>query len=149
MNPEKITEHFPIKNGVETLFEDNKEFGSVGTKEEYSHYLESIFPESKIKEILWHASYEKFDTFDISLLGKHTDPKLIDHYGNGFYFSRDTNINERWERPFRIPAKVNYTEETENNYDAGTYVVIENPQNIHILGSRADIEDFKKFKDQK
>jgi len=148
MNKEKITERFPIKNGVDALFEDNAELSSIGTKEQYSHYLESIFPESKIKEILWHASYEKFEKFDKSLLGKHTDQKLIDYYGMGFYFSRDTNIKERWERPFRIPVKVNYIRETENNYDAGTCVVIENPENIYILGSEMDIENFKNFKDQ-
>lgn len=44
-----------IKN-IQEVFKLNPELGNVGTIEEYSKYLETIFPESKVKEIFYHGS---------------------------------------------------------------------------------------------
>jgi len=52
-----------VKPGVEGLFNDNPELSSIGTKEEYSQYLNSIFPDSKVKDIVYHSSKNKFDNF--------------------------------------------------------------------------------------
>jgi hypothetical protein len=38
-----------IKPGVEELFESNPELASIGTQEQYSQYLDTIFPDSKVK----------------------------------------------------------------------------------------------------
>ena len=43
-----------IKPGVQELFDINPELASVGTPEQYSAYLDSIFPESRIKDIVYH-----------------------------------------------------------------------------------------------
>ena len=43
-----------IKKGVDLLFKQNPGLSQIGTKEQYSKYLDSIFPESKIKEIGYH-----------------------------------------------------------------------------------------------
>lgn len=136
-----------IKKGADLVFQLNPELNTVGSCEQYSKYLETIFPQSEIKKILWHAAFEKFNKFDCSLIGKNTNKKIIDYYGNGFYFSYEDNVGERWNRPHTIPAVVNYIsdDESNNNYNASTYVVIENPDNIHILGTKEDIEDFHKF----
>ncbi len=43
-----------IKEGVDFVFEQNPELSNIGTPEEYSNYLDTIFPNSKIKDIVYH-----------------------------------------------------------------------------------------------
>ena len=52
-----------IKGGVDSIFNEYPELENIGTKEEYSQYLETIFPNSKIKDIVYHASPNKFTKF--------------------------------------------------------------------------------------
>lgn len=40
-----------VKEGVDFVFEQNPELVSIGTQEQYSQYFDTIFPESKVKEI--------------------------------------------------------------------------------------------------
>ena len=47
-------------DGVGYIFEQNPELLTMGTREQYSQYIENIFPESKIKDIVYHyTSTEK------------------------------------------------------------------------------------------
>lgn len=48
-----------IKEGVDLLFKQNPDLVKIGTKEQYSEYLNSIFPDSKVKDIFYHASGAK------------------------------------------------------------------------------------------
>jgi len=73
-----------IKPGVEELFKSNQELASIGTPEEYSKYLDTIFPQSKIKDIVYHGTDVEFDNFDDKFIGKK-DPG---YYGKGFYFGK-------------------------------------------------------------
>jgi hypothetical protein len=73
-----------IKPGVEELFNKNTELDSIGTPQQYSAYLDTIFPSSKVKDIVYHGTKgEKFDQVDFSknIFG-----------GNVFYVSTD-----KWE----------------------------------------------------
>ena len=45
-----------VKAGVLKLFESNPEIASIGTPEQYSQYLNTIFPGSKVKDIVYHGS---------------------------------------------------------------------------------------------
>jgi hypothetical protein len=47
------------RNGVDELFENNPELAAIGTPEQYSAYLDSIFPDSKVKDIVYHGSNQK------------------------------------------------------------------------------------------
>lgn len=40
-----------VKQGVDDIFKSNSELSKIGTQEQYSEYLDTIFPDSKIKEI--------------------------------------------------------------------------------------------------
>lgn len=40
-----------VKEGVEFIFEQNPELASIGTQEQYSQYLDTILPDSKVEEI--------------------------------------------------------------------------------------------------
>lgn len=45
-----------IKPGVQEIFNTNSELSSIGTPQQYSTYLDSIFPNSKVKEVLYHGT---------------------------------------------------------------------------------------------
>ncbi|NDG32032.1 hypothetical protein EB118_18400, partial [bacterium] len=49
-----------VKEGVEKLFNTNPELATIGTQEQYSQYLDTIFPDSKVKDILYHGSHTDF-----------------------------------------------------------------------------------------
>jgi hypothetical protein len=52
-----------IKDGVDSLFEKFPQLARVGTPAQYSQYLDTIFPNSKVKDILYHSSPSKFTRF--------------------------------------------------------------------------------------
>ena len=45
-----------VKPGVEDLFNSVPELSEIGTPEQYSDYLDTIFPESENKDIWYHAT---------------------------------------------------------------------------------------------
>ena len=68
----KLFENNKILKGVDFVFEQNPNLSSIGTPEQYSEYLETIFPDSKVKDIVWHGSRYTFDTFkktNVNFLG--------------------------------------------------------------------------------
>ncbi len=87
------TEKPSVKEGVDFVFEQNPEISRVGTEEQYSQYLETIFPESKVKDIVYHGT---------STIEKETGNKLseiknkkgltarVSGLGNWFSFERGT-----------------------------------------------------------
>jgi hypothetical protein len=149
----------------------------------YSEYLDTIFPNSKVKDIVYHGTNENiFDKFsdinegkyttdydkgkghwfltkfnDVSLYGKNKITALInlvnprnattdyDHKGN--YNPTVTTIHDpTYERNLAL----------ENNNDGAIIdtlegetrerqIVVFKPEQIHILGSKQDIEGFKEF----
>lgn len=200
---EKVIEKPKIKEGVDFVFEQHPELAEIGTKEKYSEYLESIFPESKIKDIVYHQTTSKeFDATDwkLSRLGgayfnfynsQITNPKLIQGMINLFGKERTIKSVVDVRNPFVINRE-NYKEiekkiglstqdisKLRSNFnlskndsvlgfanptqDKGELDNLENhsipkdkkssielalfdPSNqVHILGSKQDIEDFRNF----
>ena len=43
---------------MDNLFEENKELSKIGSKQLYSNYLDTIFPDSKVKDIVYHRADE-------------------------------------------------------------------------------------------
>jgi predicted kinase len=85
----KVVPVAPIvtKEGVSEVFKKNSELSEIGTEEQYSAYLDTVFPESKVKDIVYHISRKKFEKFDkkfqtVGMADIH-DVKL----GSGFYFA--------------------------------------------------------------
>jgi len=78
------------KEGVEFVFEQNPELAKIGTEEEYSEYIRTIFPESKIKEIVYHGSDEDFiskgESFKKEKIGSSFKGDR-GFFGKGFYFT--------------------------------------------------------------
>ena len=70
-----------VRVGVQDLFVSNPELTSIGTPQQYSAYLDTIFPNSKVKDIVYHGTKgERFNEVDFSknIFG-----------GNVFYVSTD------------------------------------------------------------
>lgn len=200
-----------IKKGIEYVFEQHSELGSIGTQEQYSEYLDTIFPESKIKNILYHGTREenRFDSFDTS------NEVTARNFGKGIYLAADKIEAEKYvfkgghmvnaivniKNPFitcnRLNAYygayvmgmrsgekisdyldndsvINYTNLDRDSfkkinpymieylgekneiglpaYQKDIYttpeireIIIEDPIQTHILGTKSDIEKFKEF----
>ncbi len=82
VSQENKPEKSKTKEGVDFVFEQNPEIAKIGTKEQYSLYLDTVFPDSKVKDIMWHGSSSKFENFDLENysssgnfgIGIHTTP---------------------------------------------------------------------------
>lgn len=53
-----------LKSDLDLIFKNHPELENIGTKEQYSEYIKSIFPNSMVKDILYHASPNKFTKFN-------------------------------------------------------------------------------------
>jgi len=151
-----------IKPGVAELFEQNPELAKIGTPQQYSQYLDTIFPDSKVKDIVYHGTRgfdssgkekPKFDKFDKNFIGKGQGLRS-DDMAKGFYFG-SYKIADRVGTRI-IPAILNIEKEDNttvrrNTVDFDTkgdvFVVFE-PEQIHLLGGKNDIEGFKNFLSQ-
>lgn len=87
-----ITPENKIKNGVDFVFEQNTELSQIGSKEQYSEYLDTIFPDTKIKNIVYHSTSALFENYDIDKgdLGMHFSPKNV---SSGILYSQYTKAN--------------------------------------------------------
>jgi len=183
----------PVKPGVAELFESNPElanavYDALGFKKQqaqqlYSQYLDTVFPDSKVKDILYHGSIYP-DTFghNIKNVVYFTKDKFIAEA------AVDNVINRSIDTPYfeeRLKGRTIYMvllniknptyekdiyrsstvkKEAFDNNDAvifdgkddkGMYpdtygkvinqIAVFEPEQIHILGSKQDIEGFKKF----
>ena len=135
-----------IKEGVDFVFNETPELANIGSKEEYSAYLDTIFPDSKVKDIVYHATNTKFNKFDKSFAGTGVG----DNLSGKFMFSLDKEDYKEYFK-YLITALVNIETESFSNkgnnsgfLDVDEVGVFE-PKQIHILGSKQDIEGFKEF----
>lgn len=152
-----------IKEGADFVFEQNPEILTIGNREQYSEYLDNIFPESKIRNISFHDSDEEktegfvkndscvFTTGDDNWWqkGKYKYPLLINVLSPKII---NTGINSDIARDF-FSDSINNNYDTlitvgSGNIDKGVYV-LRNSEQIHILGNKQDIENFKKFIEEK
>jgi len=62
-NQENKVEKPKIKMGVDFVFEQKPELMQIGTKEKYLEYLNTIFPDSKIKDIVYHGGEGSINEF--------------------------------------------------------------------------------------
>ncbi len=172
LNLDKKLEQKLIKEGVDFLFEQNPELEKIGTKEQYSEYLDTIFSDSKIKDIVYHGSPNKINKFRDNMFGTYFSYSPIQGvYGNVISIVL-LNVHSPLIKPKpedSTEEKVIYDKEyrSYNNpsfspegypvykYDAsienstvtkeGIQIKVRNPEQIHILGSKEDIAKFREF----
>lgn len=73
--PENSAEQPRIKEGVNFVFEQYPALAAIGTKEQFSAYLDTIFPASKVHDILYHGTDTAFKKFSLDYVGANTNNK--------------------------------------------------------------------------
>ncbi|MDQ5931103.1 MAG: hypothetical protein QG674_269 [Patescibacteria group bacterium] len=162
----------PIKEGVDFVFEQHPELIEIGTKEQYSEYLDTVFPESSVRDIVYHASSNKIEKFREGMFGTYfsyspiqgvygdvinsallniksclimpkpensTEEKLI--YDKEYRNYNIPSFSPEGDRVYKYDASIEGSTVTKE----GTQIKVRNPEQIHILGSKLDIEKFKEF----
>jgi anti-sigma28 factor (negative regulator of flagellin synthesis) len=135
----------PLKPGVTELFESNPELASIGTQEEYSQYLDTIFPDSQIKDIVYHRSDIQFDNFDNNRLNKET--------GGVFDFSKTPGNTQYGKYLHSVLLNIKNLKEGFEGGDGYVNEImsgekiysVKDSEQTHILGTQQDIEGFKEF----
>jgi hypothetical protein len=196
--PEKVDnkaneEISPIEKGtykndseVKYVHENNIELQETGTKEQYADYLETIFPNNKNKEILYHSGGEMYNEFDTHRKGVSI-PSIGLNYWGSYFTAFKEYADSHGERNYKNPVTMSVVTDLKNpkivnahkstmsnpfkfNYESintkqlnklkaeGYDGVIAKDANgktvelvafesnqIHILGSKKDIEGFKNY----
>jgi hypothetical protein len=88
------TPEVKIKEGVDFVFEQNHELKQIGTKEQYSEYLDTVFPDSKVKDIVYHGSASTFDEFDNT--SKDIKSKAYGTPDNVVFFTTNYNVAKQY-----------------------------------------------------
>lgn len=192
----------PVKQGVDFVFENTPELNNIGTQEQYSQYLDTIFPGSKVKDIVYHGTDKlrgklgidkegfKKPNKDRLIGGKKQIGIFFTDKENASKFSKDLQVDltekaaNRFEDtlsyeykeklrneslPILIPAIINATnpieltrKELQNQWEdlpnkvnsvlvtdlEGKYgyeKIVFEPEQIHILSSKKDLEMFRNF----
>lgn len=96
-------EVFDIDNDIKEVYNSNDQLSKIGSLEEYNEYVETIFPDSKLKTIVYHGSKTNFDNFDNAsyynkladnpLLTKEESDSLKDmSNSSAYYFTNNKNL---------------------------------------------------------
>ena len=147
-----------IKPGVSELFESNPELANIGTPEQYSQYLDTIFPNSKVKEIVYHGSTEKREFLDPTkqVRGRFgqgvsfaATPQLVEQLiDNAVIHAAIINlINPLTEVPqFKDDVDIAIKDGNHDGVQVGNLeYTVPTTEQIHILGSKEDIEGFNEY----
>ena len=164
-----------VKEGVDNIFKENSELSKIGTQEQYSQYLDTIFPDSKVKDIVYRGGNITKEEFENS---EHTPTDYMD-LGSGLYLSPNIDFAKNYGKPRATIVNIKNPKDTtiahqerieygqkEGNYgipqldSEGKYdgivdlsqefnktyeLVVFEPEQIHILSSKKDLEMFKNF----
>ncbi len=119
--PESNLEKKSVIDGIEYVFAQHPEIASIGTQEQYSDYVESIFPETEIKEIVWHGTNNEFAAFNEEKIGSAMD---VGTAGRGIYFTEDRGKYgvTKLTLPVVLNVKNPYYDLESNIYDFGDRV---------------------------
>lgn len=174
-NIENNSEKLPIKEGVDFVFEQHPELSEIGTKEQYSEYLDSIFPESEVKDIVYHASPNIFTEFKNPhssgfshiwfsekplkyQFGEYVYAVLLDiknplsesdsHYREELN-TYESPVNPSWVDNYAITGELPQFKYDgtirSSRVDEGKSITVRNPDQVYILGSESDRKKFKEF----
>lgn len=133
--------------------------------EKVQEFLDSIYPDSKVKDIVYHGSFNSFNNFDFNKIGTGTSSKEDLRLGEGIYFTTSLSEAISWGTDFSSEyegikaidllnenrlkiAIVNITNEKDidqNPYLYNKEIIIRNPNQITVLNSPKTVAKFKEF----
>jgi hypothetical protein len=132
-----------VKPGVSELFESNPELANIGTQQQYAQYLDTIFPDSQVKDVFTLST-----TFNLLKDPSKGIQSLISKYRafKGFIVEPSNTGNLYPKNSMYKDYKVIINPKDgliEENGREGYKIAVES--RIHVLGSKQDIEGFKEF----
>ena len=166
-----------IKEDIDEVFRQNPELAQVGnTPEEsmqlYSQYVDTIFPNSKFKDIVFHGnrSEDAFEEFEDRGAIFFADKEYANTFKNKYLISAVLNIKrlkevtdskfnrnrhkEGWRAPsntvdardiFAGSDDIDGLVGVDNSDQSNKTVVVRSPNQVHILGNQKDVDKFKEF----
>ena len=144
-----------LKNAIKKE-EEKIEYKKQQAQQLYSQYLDSIFPDSKVKDIVYHGSDTTFDEFLEDNLNYFGTKEIAKGYGANLYPALIEIKNPYYEDGGNL-SNQSYEDLYDKLDESGSDGFISNSKNlfvpktesqIHILGNKQDIEQFKKFVQQ-
>lgn len=174
---EKATEDFIKGIGTKHIYQLEKLGNQITPKQKqqaqqlYSQYLDTIFPDSKVKDIVYHKTPFIFDKFEKPLeerkLNKNnkSDAIFFSFENKGFFRKQEgaktiraiiNTINNKVTNeniPYATGSKEDIKNILQEDFDSITVnkqgnnkeLLVFEPEQIHILSSKADIQGFKEF----
>lgn len=109
--------------GINFVFRQNPELEKIGNKQQYEEYIKTIFPESKVKNLVYHQTPKKFEDFEMDKSKS----------GNGIYFSPFNR-----ETPFLARMLFDWTTK---NYTKTSLLNMKNP----FIISKKKNKKFEKY----
>lgn len=165
-----------LKN-IQEVFLLCPELEKIGSQEEYGKYIQTIFPDSKVKNIVYHSGPNKIEKFRESMFGVYFSYSPIKNtFGNTIHGvvidvknplllpkrEDGAEIKELYDKDFRSyndPISVTSEGMKIYKHDAsierssvtreGVQIKVRTPEQVHILGSEQDREGFKRFVENK
>jgi predicted NAD-dependent protein-ADP-ribosyltransferase YbiA (DUF1768 family) len=142
-----------VKPGVSELFNSTPELAAIGTPEQYSQYLDTIFPDSKVKDIVYHGSKApNIKVFNKSEYGyEGISFTYSKNRATGYAKDASWNTVKKDGTPWygKVYSVIINAKELGKDYEIlenlQEELVVFEPDQIHILGNKQDIEGFKKF----
>lgn len=160
-------------SSLQEIFKQVPQLQEIGTIFDYDSYLDTIFPDSQVKNIVYHGSRgdEEIETFKSTGINKLAanvkaedntgifftdDPYIAATYGDGT-FAGNYKVLLNIKNPI-YPSTETVTSGSVGKYidiydgvigqepdHSGTNFVVFEPEQIHILGSKQDIKGFKHY----
>lgn len=151
----------------------NQKILSIGSFEQYNKYLETIFPSSIVKDVVYHGTMEQLipkDKFKGYVTYFTTDVKYAKTFGfpvnrkivsakiniqSPYYADseladvpREIHLSDAYTNPRIIKAETKGYDSvigTDAGQTEGKTIAVFEPNQIHILGSEKDIKMFSDF----
>lgn len=155
------------------LFDTHPELAEIGTIDLYSDYLATIFPSSKIKDIVYHSSISKDIIHkDNSFKGYIVYFSTSKDYAEKVKYKKmvvyavvdvkspymapkplsdvpdDVYVSGDYTDPRRIKSEIKGHDAVigkDYGQQEGTSIAVFDPKQIHILGNKQDVEKFRNF----
>jgi len=147
-----------VTEGVSEVFESNPELAEIGTEEQYNAYLDTVFPDSKVKDIVYHGTDIEFEEFLENELLYFGTKKIAKGYGKILkpvllniqnpYYESVGNLSTEDYHILQERLEENNSDGFISDGKKNLFAVDTTQENqIHILGSKKDIQGFKDFVD--
>jgi len=141
---------------LEFVFNENPILKEVGTKKQYSNYLDTIFPNSTLTDIVYHGTNNKNEILkegfknNSELFSADDDRHYeIGELGNGYYFTPSINSAKNYgeivSAVINNPDVENKTTFNNITNEQETQYFVKSKKQIHVLGTEQDIEGFKEY----